>query len=211
MKYKHYLILTLFIPTLSCKDDPTGPEMDCHLNDLYVLDHHFVNAAKVFDVRTDPPKEIKNGRIEYDLFYQWVFNHDDNPVPIPYSNYFIDTIDFLSPSSVEVHFYESDVSTIYSYTRNDCGLELNSPEGELHLELTHGGDEISEKRFAIYDHKSRRVTIDTLSFISDSFTFIEYRLGPFLSYEDIIKEFANDNPGLYDTVAVELVENKTKE
>lgn len=83
--------------------------------------------------------------------------------------------------------------------------------GELHLELTQGGDEISEQRFAIYDHKSKRVTIDTLSFISDSFTFIEYRLGPFLSYEDIIKEFANDNPGLYDTVAVELVQNRTKE
>jgi len=211
MNYKHYLILTLLIPTLSCKEGPTGPEMDCHLNDLYLLDYHFINAPKVFDVRTVPPKEIMNGTIEYDLFYQWFFHRDDDPAPIPYSNYFIDSITFLSPSSVEVHLFKSEVSTIYSYARNDCGLELTSPDGELHLELTQGGDEISEQRFAIYDHKSKRVTIDTLSFISDSFTFIEYRLGPFLSYEDIIKEFANDNPGLYDTVAVELVQNRTKE
>ncbi len=211
MNYKHYLILTLLIPTLSCKDDPTGPEMNCHLNDLYIQDYNFVNAAKVFDVRTDPPKEIKNGRIEYDLYNQWVFSHDDDPVPVPYSDYFIDSIEFLGPASVEIHIYETDLSKIYSYTRNDCGLDLTSPDGELHLELTHGGDEIWEQRFAIFNHSSRRVTIDTLSFISDSFTFIEYRLGPFLSYEDIIKEFANDNPGLYDTVAVELVQNRTKE
>ena len=189
MNYKHYLILTLFIPTLSCKEGPTGPEMDCHLKDLYVRDYHFVNAAKVFDIRTDPPKEIKNGRIEYDLFNQWIFSLDDDPVPVPYSNYFIDSIEFLGPASVEIHIYETDLSKIYSYTRNDCGLDLTSSDGELHLELTQGGDEISEQRFAIYDHKSKRVTIDTLSFISDSFTFIEYRLGPFLSYEDIIKEF----------------------
>lgn len=211
MKYKNYFILSLLISVVSCKDDPTGPEMDCHLNDLYVQDYHFVNAAKVFDVRTDPPKEIKNGTIEYDMFYQWALHHDDNPVPIPYSDYFIDSIKFLSPASVEIHIYETDLSKIYSYTRNDCGLELTSPNGELHLELTHGGDEVSEQRFAIFDHKSKRVTIDTLSFISDSFTFIEYRLGPFLSYEDIIKEFANDNPGLYDTIAIELVQNRSKE
>ena len=211
MKYKHYLILTLLIPTLSCKDDPTGPEMNCHLNDLYIQEYNFVNAAKVFDVRTDPPKEIKNGRIEYDLYNQWIFSLDDDPVPVPYSDYFIDSIEFLGPASVEIHIYETDLSKIYSYTRNDCGLDLTSSDGELHLELTQGGDEISEQRFAIYDHKSKRVTIDTLSFISDSFTFIEYRLGPFLSYEDIIKEFANDNPGLYDTVAVELVQNRTNE
>lgn len=211
MNYKHYLILTLLIPTLSCKDDPTGTEMDCHFNDLYVQDYHAVKAAKVFDIRTDPPKEIKNGSIEYDLSSQLILLHDDDPIPFPYSEYFIDTIEFLDPATVEIHLLESDVFRIYYYTRNDCGLELSSPDGELHLELTHGGDEVSEQRFAIFDHKSKRVTIDSLSFISDSFTFLEYRLGPFLSYEDIIKEFANDNPGLYDTVAIELVQNKTKE
>lgn len=211
MNYKHYLILILLIPTLSCKDDPTGPEMGCHLNDLYVQDYHSVKASKVFDVRTDPPKEIKNGSIEYGLSLQLINRHRQDPIPAPYSDYIIDSIKFLSPASVEIHIYETDLSRIYSYTRNDCGLELTSPDGELHLELTHGGDEVSEQRFAIFDHKSIWVTIGSLSFISDSFTFIEFRLGPFLSYEDIIKEFAKDNPGLYDTVAVELVQNRTKE
>ena len=211
MNYKHYLILTLLITTLSCKDDPTGPEMGCHLNDLFVQDYHSVKASKVFDVRPDAPKEIKNGSIEYALSAQLINRHREVPIPAPYSDYFIDTINFISPSSVEVHLFESEVSTIYSYTRNDCGLELTSPDGELHLELTNGGDEVSEQRYAIFNHSSKRVTFDSLSFILDSFTFIEYRLGPFLSYEDIIKEFAKDNPGLYDTVAVELVQNRTKE
>jgi hypothetical protein len=185
--------------------------MDCHLNDLYVQDYHFVNAAKVFDIRTDPPKEIKNESIEYKLFYQWALHHDDNPVPVPYSDYFIDSIHFLDPGSVEVHIFESNSSKIYSYTRNDCGLDLTSADGELHLELTNGGEEVSEQRFAIFDHKSKRVTIDSMPFISDTFSFIEYRLGPFLSYEDIISQFAKENPGLYDTVAIELVQNKTRE
>jgi hypothetical protein len=211
MNYKEFFILTLLITFLSCKDDPTGPEMNCQLNDLYVQDYHSVKASKVFDIRTDPPKEIKNGSIEYALSAQLISRHGEVPIPTPYSDYFIDTIHFLDPALVEVHLHESEAFKLYSYTRNDCGLDLTSPDGELHLELTNGGDEVSEQRFAIFDHSSKRIAIDTLSFISDTFSFIEYRLGPFSSYEDIIKEFAKDNPGLYDTVAVELVQNKTKE
>jgi hypothetical protein len=211
MKYRNYFMLSLLFSVFSCKDGPTGPEMNCHLNDLYIQDNHFLNAPKVFDIRTDPPKEIRNGSIEYSLSYQWVFHKDDDPVPYPYSEYFIDSIRFPSPASVEVHIFESDLSTLYSYTRNDCGLELTSPNGKLHLELTNSGDDLSEQRFAIFDHRSKRVTIDSLSFIIDTFSFIEYRLGPFLSYEDIIDQFAKDNPGMYDTVAIELVQNKTRE
>ena len=73
------------------------------------------------------------------------------------------------------------------------------------------GDEISETRFSIYDHSSKRVTIDTFSFLSDTFTFIEFRYGHFLSYEDIVKQFALDNPGQYDTIGIEQVENRTRE
>lgn len=211
MTSKYYFILTILIAAIACKEDPTGPEMNCHLHDLYVQDYHSVKASKVFDIRTDPPKEMKNGSIEYALSAQLINRHREVPIPAPYSGYFIDTIQFLDQALVEVHLLESEASDIYSYTRNDCGLELMSPDGELHLELTHGGDEVSEQRFAIFDHSSKRVTIDTLSFISDTFTFIEYRLGPFKSYEDIIREFAKDNPGIYDTIAIELVQNKTKE
>lgn len=207
----HCLILILLSTALSCNPDPTGPEMGCHLKELYVQDDHFVKAAKVFDVRTDPPKEIKNGTIEYDLGYQMIFRFQDDPVPYPYSEYFIDSIDFLGPATVEIHIFESDASKIYSFTRDDCGLELTAQDHELHLELTNGGDEIAEQRFAIYDHSSKWVTIDSLSFLSDTFSFIEFRLGPFASYEEIIKQFAEDHPGVYDTIAVELVQNRTRE
>jgi hypothetical protein len=211
MKYKIYLSLCVMIAALACKDEPSGPETDCDLHDLYIQDHHFVTAAKVFDIRTDPPTEIKNDTIEYKLYYQWAFHHDDDPVPVPYNEYFIDTIAILDQSTVRVHFFESEVSRIYSFTRNDCGMELTSAEGPLHLELIHGGDEMIEQRFAIYDHRKKRVTIDTLSFKLDTFSFIEYRLGAFASYEDIIAQFAADHPGEYDTVAIERVQNKTKE
>ncbi len=211
MKYKHYLICILLSLALSCNPDPTGPEMGCHLNDLYIQDDHLIKASKVFDLRTDPPKEIKNESIEYKLSGQAIFNFDKEPVPYPYSEYFIDSIDFAGPASVEIHIFESDASKIYSFTRDDCGLELTAPDGQLHLELTHSGDEVTEQRFAIYDHSSRLVTIDSHTFISDTFAFIEFRLGPFASYEEIINQFAKDHPGVYDTIAVELVQNKTKE
>jgi len=211
MDCRNYFLLGMLLFGFSCKDEPTGPEMNCHLNDLYIQDYHFVNAGKVFDLRTDPPTEIKNGKIEYWLSTHFLLSFDDVPIPIPYSEYFIDSIDFLDPATVEIHIYESDRSRIYSYTQNDCGLELTSPEGDLHLELTHSGDEVTEQRFAIYDHRSKRITIDSLSVLTDTFSFIEFRLGPFSSYEDIIAQFAMDHPGEYDTVAIELVQNKTKE
>ncbi len=211
MKSKNYLILFLLSSAFSCKDDPTSPEMDCHLNDLYVQDYHSVKASKVFDVRTDPPKEIKNGSIEYKLSGQVINKFNEDPVPYPYSEYFIDSIDFVGPSSVQIHIFESDTSKVYSFTRDDCSIELTAPDGQLHLELTRGGDDITEQRFAIYDHSSRWVTIDSHSFISDTFAFIEFRLGPFSSYEEIINQFAKDHPGVYDTIALELVQNKTRE
>lgn len=56
----------------------------------------------------------------------------------------------------------------------------------------------------LYDHKMPRLNRDT-------FHFIEFRLSPFASYEEIIKQFALDNPGKYDTIAIERVQNRTKE
>jgi len=206
-----FILYSVLLVTLSCKDEPTGPEMDCHLNDLYTLQHHFLKAAAVFDVRMDPPLEIKNGIIEYALTYQWVFNEDNDPMPYPYSTYFIDSIAFLDPTSVRVHIFESNQSTDYAYTRDDCELFLTAPGSNLQLELTESGDEISEQRFAIYDHRKRGVYIDTQYVQLDTFLFIEFRLGAFSTYEEIIKEFAMDHPGTYDTISVELVQNKTRE
>lgn len=70
---------------------------------------------------------------------------------------------------------------------------------------------MNEQRFAIFDHRKRNVTIDSQNFVLDTFTFIEYRLGPFSSYEEIILQFAKDNPSQYDTVGIELVKNRTRE
>jgi len=36
-------------------------------------------------------------------------------------------------------------------------------------------------------------------------------LGPFASYEEIIKQFALDYPGKFDTIAMEQVENRSRE
>jgi hypothetical protein len=185
--------------------------MNCQLKDLYIQDYHFLKASKVFDLRTVPPTEIKNGSIEYKLSGQWAYQHDDFPVPYPYSEYFIDSIVFLDPADVEIHIFESEHSKIYSYTRDDCGLDLESSSGNLHLELTHGGEELTEQRFAIFDHSSKTVIINTMPIVVDTFRFIEYRLGAFSSYEEIIKQFAFDHPGEYDTMAIELIQNKTRE
>lgn len=204
------VITYVFVSSLGCKDEPTGPEMNCHLNDLYVQDNHFLQASRVFDVREDPPKEI-HGNIETKLSSQWIFHHDDDPVPYPYSEYWIDSIAFLSPSEVEVHIFESADFQVYDYIRNDCGLELHGHDGNLHLELTHGGDEMTEQRFAIFDHRTRSVLIDSQYVKLDTFSFLEFRLGAFASYEEIIQQFALEHPGEYDTVAVELVQNKTRE
>ena len=205
------ILLGIAIIICSCDPDQTEPETNCSLLPLYELDYHSVHAAKVFDLRTDPPKELKNGTLEYDLSYQFLSLHRKDPIPYPYSEYFIDSIEFFSPSMADVNILESNLFRTYEYLRNDCQIDLESPEGSLHLELTHSGEEITEKRYAIYDHKSRRVTIDNLSFISDTFHFIEFRRGPFASYEEIINQFALDNPGAYDTIAIERVENRTKE
>lgn len=204
MKTKILIISLALITAVSCDPEPTGPESDCHLLPIYKLDYHAIDAPKVFDIRPDSPIEISNGLIEYELFYQWFFLHDDIPTPYPYSEYFIDTIEFLDETMVDVKVFESDFHRIYDFRRDDCQIELESPEGKRHLELTNSGDEVSEQRFAIYDHKMSTLIMDT-------FLFIEFRTGDFISYEELIKQFVMENPGQYDTISIELVHNKTKE
>jgi len=49
------------------------------------------------------------------------------------------------------------------------------------------------------------------SFNRDTFLFIEFKLGAFSTNEEMILQFAKDNMGIYDTVGIELVNNRTKE
>jgi hypothetical protein len=170
-----------------------------------------VHAAKVFDIRTTAPIEIKNDTIEYRLFYQAVQYIREDPAPHPYDEYFIDSIEFQGGATAVATIFEKDSSHLYSYTRDDCGIDLFSPFGDRHVELTHGGDEATEKRYALFDHRKKGFYHDSVYHKIDTFSFIEFRLGAFTTYEDIIRQFALDHPGEYDTVGIELIENRTRE
>ena len=204
MKTKRLIFYFAITIIISCDPEPAGPESNCTLQPLYKLNHHFIAAGKVFDIRTDPPKEIKNGKIEYGLNLQFIFSQINKPFTYPYTEYFVDSIEFSNPNWALVKIFESDNFRTYEYFRIDCQIELESSEGNMLLELTKSGEEISEKRFAIYDYKRNKHN-------QDSFSFIEFRLGSFASYEDIIRKFAKDNSGKYDTIAIEMVQNRTIE
>ena len=68
----------------------------------------------------------------------------------------------------------------------------------------NGGSEIEIRRYAIYDHR-------LLGMHNDTFLSLEFRNYEFKNLEETITEFALDNPGIYDTVAIELVINTSKE
>ena len=203
MNKKHVAFLLFIMVCCSCKKDPTGPETDCELLSHYDFDYGFVQAAKVYDVRTNPPTEIKNGILEYDLFYQFLFLRDEDPAPYPYNEYFMDSINFPDDHTAVLHFWK-DYDRIYTLHRDDCQVDLTSQDDSLHMELTQGGDEINSWRFAVYEHVLPKPLLD-------SFIFLEWREGAFLSYENVIRQFALDYPGQYDTIAIELLHNRTKE
>lgn len=206
MKFKIYIIspFLLLITFASCDPEPTGPEKDCELHAVYKLNFHAIDASKVFDLRADPPLEIRNGTIEYDLSHQSFFILNHMPSLYPCSEYFIDTIEFINETDAVVKILESDFQRSYTVTRNDCQLNLNSPEGVLNPELSSGGDEISVIRYAIYSHEIAGTGLDT-------FRFVDFMPGSFKSYEEIIDQFSKNNPGVYDTVAIERVVNRTNE
>lgn len=204
------IIMCLFV-AIACDKEPSAPEMDCILNDTYVFGYHFVNAAKAFDIRTDPPTDLKNKTLEYRLSNQLIRNYNSDSLYYPYSEYFIDSIIFLNDSLVEAHIFETDSFITYTYLRDDCEIYLSAPGHELQLELRKGGKELEEQRFAIYDHHSRSVLVQGEPVRLDTFSFLEFYLGPFSSYAEIAKSFAMKHSEEYDTIGIELIENRTKE
>src|SRR5687768_15169542 len=98
MKYLQILLFLFFLTIIACDPEPTGPEMNCNLNALYPIGYKSLNASKVFDIRNDPPKELRNGKIEYDLSHQWFILTFNKPAPPPYHRYFVDLIRFNEPS-----------------------------------------------------------------------------------------------------------------
>jgi hypothetical protein len=203
MKISSPLIFLAMASFSACDPEPMDPETNCDLLSEYPIGYKFLEAAKVFDVRTNPPTEIRNGTLEFDLSYQWFFIGTKPSPPFPYNEYFIDMIHFEDETLALVNF-SRDTIRQYDVSRNDCRIDLVSPQGDLHFELISSGQEIFGKRCAIFQHRLIGTTYDT-------FIFIEFRDAAFRSYEDIIREFAMDNPGEFDTIAIEFVHNATKE
>ena len=202
MDIKLVILCIGMLGMLSCEtEEITGPETDCTIGPFYKLGYHHVKAARVYDIRTNPPTRLVNGSIEYGLAFQWAFIQEEDPLPFPYNEYFLDSIEFLTPLGVNVKISGRDIDRTYGFVRDDCQIELESPEGNLHLELMDSGKEIEESRFAVFDYMTNR----------DTFLFIEFRLGHFFTYDEIAQQFARDHPGEYDTISIQQIENRTRE
>lgn len=203
MKSLQLLTVTFLIVITACDKEQVGPETNCTTRVLYDLNYHFVTAAKVYDIKKSPPLEIRNGTLEYDLFYQWQQLTQNGANPWPYNHYYVYSSFFNDHNKAMIHFTNVDIYD-YDVFRNDCQIEFYRPGDTLHAELVKGGFEIAFDRYAIYDHS---IASDG----TDTFTFIEFRNELFKSYKEIIAEFAKDNTGSYDTIAIELVSSRTKE
>jgi len=187
----------------ACDPDSEEPETGCNLIAIYDLDYHFVTAAKIYDIRKSPPLEIRNGTIEYDLFWQWQRLTDNGDNPWPYNHYFVYSAFFDEPDQSILHFTNVDVFD-YEFVRDDCGIDFFRTGDTLHAELIMDGNEITFDRYAIYDHSIAGNGTDT-------FTFLEFRDKDFKSYKEIVAEFAKDNAGQYDTIGIELVSSRVRE
>ena len=185
---------------LSCETEITGPETDCTLRQLYTLGHHNVKGPRAYDIRTNPPTELVNGSIEYGLAFQWLFKQDKDPLPFPYNEYYLDSIEFVTSSQVNVKIIGRDIERSHNFVRDDCQIEVESPEGNLHFELMDSGEEIEETRFAVFNYMTNK----------DTFLFVEFRLGHFFTYDEVAQQFARDHPGEFDTISIQQIENKTR-
>lgn len=202
MKYGFYFILSLTLMLVSCDPDPAGPESDCTLMSPYLVANNETNETHVYNISSLPPTEIKNGTLEYDLFYQEFSLFHQNLYPYPYNEYWISAITFNNDQTAAIH-YRNNTPIVYEYSKDDCQVEFTSGDKLVKGELVNGGSEIEVRRYAIYDHQ-------LLGMHNDTFLFLEFRNHEFKTLETVITEFAQDNPGLYDTVAIELVINTSK-
>ena len=188
--------------TASCDQESANSNTDCQLQSFYKLDFFSGDAAKAFNISSNIPIEIQNQTVGYGLFNQWIANVINLPVPYPYTEYFIETIEFVNDSLAFVKLKYNDSTRDYNYAMNKCQIELESWNSKLKIELSNSGKDLSEQRYAIYEYKLTNLKKDT-------FLFIEFRNVQFSSYEDVIKIFAMENKGKYDSVAVERIRNKT--
>jgi hypothetical protein len=174
----------------------------CQLNSNYKVNYFRGDAAKAFNISSSLPIEIQSQTVEYGLYNQWSSSLFKSPIPYPYTDYYVSKIDFINDSLALVKFIHSDTTKEYYYLSNECQVELKSKKNRLMLNLTNGGNEFSEQRFVIYEYKLTNKMRDT-------FMFIEFRNEQLKSYEEIIKIFAQENIGIYDSIAIERITNKT--
>jgi hypothetical protein len=193
----HLIPLLLFT---SC--NPESVNTDCNVLSLYELNYFSGDAAEAFNISSNLPVKIHNQTVEYGLYNQWSASLFNPPMPYPFNEYFISRIEFLNDSLANVKFIHDDSIREYKCVINKCLIELESKKSRLRIELSNSGKELSEQRYVIYEYKltNRR---------RDTFLFIEFRNEPFSSYEEVIKLFASENRGKYDSVAIERIKNKT--
>lgn len=195
----HCLIASLIF-IIACESEPTGPDINCDLQQSYQLDYSAIMSGKAYDISQTPPEELKNSYLTTLLLLQ--YPHGADPLPLPYDRYFIMNVEIIDEDNAKI-YYKDNNPVDYNFVRDDCQIDFFLPGDTLHTELTRGGNEISIERYAIYEHVN--------STGLDSFSFIEFRPKLFQSYEEVIAAFAADNAGLYDTIVIELSVNKTKE
>ncbi len=201
MKIRLYQIILLIIFT-SCDPEHGDPKTDCELQPIYELDYFSADAAKAFNISSNVPVEIHNQKVGYGLYNQWSAYLFNKQAPYPYSEYYITRIEFLNNSLAVVKFGFSDLTQEYKHLINKCEIQLEAHKSKLTIELSNSGTALSEQRYVIYEYKLTNQKKDT-------FLFIEFRNEQFSTYEDVIKLFAMENPGKYDSVAVERIKNKT--
>ncbi len=202
MKYILYILSLSFV--FACSDpEPTGPESNCDLMSLYKIGFNSVHASDIFDVGISPEKEINDITLKNVFFYQYIFYLAFDQRPFPYNEFSIDTVWFHQDLTATIEYIERGPKH-YSFTQNDCQVGLLAGDDVIKAELVDGGEEIFINQYAIFD-------LQQTNEFRDTFVFIEFRPEEFKSAAEVIAEFAADHPGEFDTVAIQLIENRSNE
>ncbi|HZV69198.1 MAG TPA: hypothetical protein VFG10_06620 [Saprospiraceae bacterium] len=195
MKLKVIILCVFTISIISCEDE--APETGCHLNSSYVLDEQSLSLSFIYDTVTQ--KEVKDPDLTANFIAQYNNWRDIIPVIFPYNKFFIDEISFPSDDSVRIHFKHDSIST-FPFIRQECLITVDTPDMPLRLALRDSGERISESRYAIFEH-DRTLTG------KDTFLFLDFVIAPNVSITEVLKNFAQDHPGNFDTLGLQFVFN----
>lgn len=193
-----YQIFIVFIIIISCHDTI---DVECNLKPHYGGVVSVLKRGKIYDMSTSNVKEIPNENLITRLTSQAVSNYHRHTTPGPYGRYWMKELSFIDDEHVVIHFRDS-ISHEYYFNRHDCTVDLVDGKETFQIESIDKGDKILMERYAIFYYlPSSTPGLDT-------FIYIESRGRNQLSEFEVISKFAKENKGLYDTVAIEMMENK---